>query len=99
MVRAEDIQDDARRVFTQVWDLANLDFADHAFEWQSGSVPEGWERVAGWHGRVLASTGISSSANDAVEVFEKAAEKAPHLRSFLDHHEPYYHKLICASVG
>lgn len=93
IVRAEDIQRDPRGTLAAVWHRAGLDFVEGAFEWQSGDVPQDWERVAGWHGDVLASTGISAAVYDAEDVFERAAAEAPHLRDFLTHHQLYYDKL------
>jgi len=93
IVCAEDIQRDPRGTMRAVWGRAGLDFVVGAFEWQSGAVPKDWERVAGWHGNVLASTGIAAATGDAEEVFERAAAKAPHLREFLAHHAFYYDKL------
>lgn len=93
VVCAEDIQRDPRETLAEVWRRAGLEFVDGAFEWQSGEVPRDWERVAGWHGNVLASTGIAAATDDAQDVFDRAAAKAPHLREFLAHHEPYYVKL------
>lgn len=93
IVCAEDIQRDPRGTMGAVWDRAGLDFVGGAFEWQSGEVPQDWERVAGWHGNVLASTGIAAATGDAADVFERAAAKAPHLREFLAHHAFYYDKL------
>ena len=93
VVRAEDIQADPRGVLQRVWSHAGLRFLDHAFQWQSGQVPEDWQRVSGWHGDVLASTGISAPQDDPQDRFDTAAEKAPHLRDFLSHHEVYYQML------
>lgn len=93
VVCAEDIQRDPRGTLAEVWRRAGLEFIDDAFEWRSGDVPPDWERVAGWHGNVLASTGIAVASDDAQNVFDKAVAEAPHLRDFLAHHEIYYDRL------
>lgn len=93
VIEAEAVQADAAGILGALWRRAGLPFVEAAFSWTADSVPEGWERVEGWHGQALSSRGIQPSRDDAAAVFEKAARAAPHLRDHLAHHLPFYERL------
>lgn len=93
VIQAETLADDPRGVLTPVWDWAGLPFID-AFKWDADQTPKGWGHVAGWHPEVIGSTGLTTDPRDADEVFEAAAKQAPHLRSYLAYHQPFYDQLL-----
>lgn len=102
VVEAETVQLDARAELTRVWQYLDLPIKDHAFQWNNEAVPEDWQSVSGWHGDVIASSGINSlpqeSDKEIQQRFDDAAAKSPQLKAFLDHHWPFYLKLKEASA-
>ena len=95
VVEAETIQENPVFTISALWEKIGLSPKPGAFSWSSEEVPEGWGEVAGWHGSVLASTGITSNktVSPAEEVFETHAAKHPHLREYLDIAWPAYEAL------
>ncbi|MGI9407695.1 MAG: hypothetical protein ACR2O4_15080 [Hyphomicrobiaceae bacterium] len=92
VMEAEAIQDDPEDVLSEFWRKTGLPPKPDAFQWSVEAIPEDWQRVAGWHDTATSSTGIrpSSDAPPAIDVFNAAAEKSPHLHDILNAHWPAY---------
>jgi hypothetical protein len=71
--------------------------------WTTKETPEDWQQVAGWHEDVSSKGGIvamSEAEERALKAeFEAAAEAAPHLRRYLEHHRPFYEKARAIAIG
>ncbi|WP_171180013.1 hypothetical protein [Ruegeria sp. HKCCD8929] len=102
VIRAEDVRADPRGMIGALWRAVGLAPADHAFDWQN-EVPQDWQQVEGWHGRVLQSAGIAPPDPQAetreAERFDALCARAPHVRSLLDRHEPHYRHLSAHALA
>ena len=68
-----------------------------ALHWDD-PAPADWQQVQGWHGEVMASSTIrpitpEQQARSEAE-FETLAEGQPRFRAYLDHHLPFYQRLL-----
>jgi len=101
VIQAESIRKDAHAAVKYWWDSIGLTHKDSAFEWSQHS-PKDWEQVKGWHQESIQSTSIrpwtESEIQNATDRFEVAANEAPHLRTYLAHHKPYYDRLKDAAL-
>jgi len=101
VIQAESIRKDPRDYIGNWWKFIGLKNHDDAFNWGK-EPPEDWKQVSGWHQSSMASTSIHPWTTDEtkkeVDNFETAARNAPHLRSYLRHHEPYYDRLKKVSL-
>ena len=97
VVRAEDIQRDARGVIGQLWRHLGLPPSPHAFAWGEEKV-EDWEAVSGWHGRASNSSGIEPPRNRQ-GVWEKAVAAEPRLAARRAAHQPAYDRLAAGAIG
>ena len=93
VIEAEAVADNPEKIIGNLWKYTGLPFVSSAFEWDTDKTPEAWSYVEGWHGKAMASGGIRKDTSDPDAVFEAAAEKAPHLRDYLAHHQVFYEKL------
>ena len=79
----------------------SLPYIKEAFAWDAGGVPDDWQSVTGWHKDVISSHGIrpTSGEDDAAitRQFEKAVAREPRLAALLEHHWPFYEKLLAVS--
>lgn len=103
VLEAEAVQADTAGTMQLFWEALGLEYLPQALSWQSESVPEDWQYVEGWHASVSESGGIRQQDREAelkaVSEFEQLCEKAPQLREFLDHHEPFYRQLQNLSLS
>ena len=97
VIEAEAIQNDPMNAMKRVWDYLGLEFRQNAFQWDPKTIPEDWKSVSGWHGNVMASTGIRpekiSGEEEIINRFNQAADDNPRLGELLGHHLPFYEKL------
>lgn len=93
VVEAEAITADPKGQIGRIWAHAGLEFSARAFDWQAGEMPDAWGHVAGWHGKVVGSTGIQADGSDPQSVFDAAAKEAPYLENHLARHWPFYERL------
>ena len=93
VIEAEAVAEDPERVVGNLWQRIGWPHVAGAFQWQATSTPDDWQYVAGWHKDAVASTGIQRDDRDPQAVFDKAAEKIPHLRDYLAHHLEFYERL------
>ena len=103
VLHAEAMQADTGGIMSAYWQRIGLPPARHALTWQTKDTPEDWHEVAGWHEDVSSKGGIvamSEAEEQAVEAeFERAAEAAPQLRRYLEHHRPFYEKARAIAIG
>jgi len=101
VVQAENIRKDPHSAVEKWWKSIGLTNKETAFEW-SEQTPEDWKQVETWHQSAISSTGIrpwsEEEAAKEVHQFEALALQAPHLRSYLEHHEIFYQRLKNASI-
>jgi len=103
ILHAEAVQAETAGVMNAYWRKIGLPPAPHALNWGAKDVPEDWQQVSGWHGDVLSTGGIVAMSEDEEQAqraeFERAAERAPKLRQFLDHHRPFYEKARALAIA
>lgn len=97
VIEAESIGYEPVATVRKWWQSINLNFIDNAFEWES-SYPSDWDAVKNWHSTVIESNKIRRRHRDEDQAeqfrFDKACESAPHLKTYFDHHLPFYTKLL-----
>ena len=103
ILHAEAVQANTGAVMNAYWQRIGLPPAPHALSWAAEDVPEDWQEVSGWHGDVLSKGGIvaMTEAEERAQraAFETAAEAAPKLRQYLEHHRPFYEKAKALAIG
>jgi len=96
VLQAETIRKDPRSTANSWWTNIGLTGNDSAFEWND-KPPEDWEQVKGWHQDSMQASSIhpwtEQDAKNESDRFEMAATEAPHLRSYLEHHQQFYNRL------
>lgn len=101
IVDANAVRADTRGVLSHLWEAVGLPYVGAAFDWQS-ETPADWEQVDAWHGKATSTSGIQpisdTERQEQRDRFEAAAEKAPHLRDYLAHHQPFYDKLAAQTL-
>ncbi len=96
VLEAEAVQRDPAGMIGRFWRSLGLDYLGDALSWRRGEIPDDWQYVEGWHQSVRDSAGIHAPDDDAAragEAFAAAAEEAPQLRDYLEHHRPFYQRL------
>lgn len=93
---ADDVRADTRGMMAAWWKIIGLPFRERAFDWQE-PVPEDWQQVEGWHGKVTQAAGIrplseQDRARQRAE-FEEKARAHPKMLDYLEHHLPFYEAL------
>ncbi len=93
VIEADALARNPRAQIARLCEFAKLSHDESAFSWKTGTTPDEWRSVEGWHTNVLASLSIREHTNDAQQVFAEVAQQAPHLKAMLAHHDVYYEKL------
>jgi len=95
VLQAEQVRVSPAKAMALLWREAGLSYMPEALSWKGDLLPDGWGDVAGWHESVSRSDGIGGEADepDPQQVFDAAAQTAPRLGAYLDHHWPYYERL------
>jgi hypothetical protein len=103
ILHAEAVQADTAGIMNAYWRKISLPPAPHALSWEAKDVPEDWQEVSGWHGDVTSRGGIvamtAEEGRELMAEFERAAEAAPKLRRYLEHHRPFYEKARALAIG
>lgn len=101
VIAAEDVRADTEGVIGALWQRIGLPHVARAFEWQR-EAPKDWAQVGGWHGDVSSAKGIRPISGEEIAAqqrkFDALAEKAPHLRGYLDHHRPFHRHLAARAL-
>jgi len=102
ILHAEAVQADTAGIMSAYWQRIGLPPVPHALSWATKETPEDWQEVAGWHEDVLSKGGIvatTAAEEEALRTeFEAAAETAPQLRRYLEHHRPFYEKARAIAI-
>lgn len=97
VIQAEVVREDPRAALAKLWRYLKLDYKESAFSWGENH-PVDWNPVKTWHSAAMGSSEISTRKPDEKRDeqlrFDRAAEKAPHLQDYLNHHLPYYQRLL-----
>jgi len=97
VLEAETVRSHTKPIMELFWAKLGLDYKAEAFNWNSDAPPQDWQYVQGWHQKVSQSGGIrqetAEEKQQAIAEFAQAAEQAPHLKDYLEHHLPAYHAL------
>ena len=96
VIEAEKIRADTRATLSRYWEKIGLEHKEEAFDWQD-EKPKDWKQVSGWHGNVMQSKGIlAETEGEAAEKkrqLEAQIKSAPHLETYLAHHQEFHQKL------
>lgn len=88
VVCAERLVREPERVVAAYCAAVGLRHLPHALRWDAEDRKE-WERTRRWHVDVIGSTGIV----DTCRRYPVTVANDPVLRSYLDHHRPFYERL------
>jgi hypothetical protein len=86
VIDADRLVADPPAVVAAYCQAVGLDFRPDALRWDAGFRPE-WELTRKWHLDAGDSTGFAPVARPPVEL-------TGHLRDYLDHHRPFYQRLV-----
>lgn len=102
VIDAEAVRANPVPIISALWKLIDLAFCARAFSWSNQEVPGGWDRVLGWHGKATSSNTIlppdTEQEAETHQRFDVAATHAPQLRDYLEHHRPFYDKLLAHAL-
>ena len=104
VLEAEAIQNNPRGTLSTFWQAVDLEYCDHAFDWDDSAMPESWQYVRGWHGQASGSGGIQPASREddakAHEEFNRLADESPFLHDYLATHDVSYQALrgFCLKV-
>ena len=97
VMNAEDVRSNVKGYVRALWDRIGLSDIPEAFEWDT-KPPKDWQQVGAWHGDAGASNSIRPMDKDEIEAkkksFAELATKTPEMQRYLDHHHPFYNRLM-----
>lgn len=97
IVRSESVQRNPAAQMTRYWKKVGLAAKPEALHWNK-PVPADWQQVQGWHSDAMASTTIRPITTEHLtrieQDFADLAAQAPRFQQYLDHHLPFYNKLL-----
>lgn len=89
VLRAERLVDDPLAMVRAFCDYTGLPFAPGAITWQPRDLPA-WGRHRAWHLDAINSSGFVDQRN----TYEVTIDNSALLRSFYDHHYPFYERIV-----
>jgi hypothetical protein len=89
VLRSEDLLRDPAAEIEAYCEAVGLPFLPDALRWAPGDRPE-WQRHRHWHLDAIRSSGFAADGNS----YQATVDNHPVLRSFYDHHYPYYERII-----
>lgn len=90
VITADQLRSDTQDTLRRYWNHVGLDFAGHAFCWDS-KVPDGWQSVEGWHRDVLQSGTIHKAEPRPTD--QQLAQLGAQFADYAAYHAPFYAKL------
>ncbi len=103
VLEAEAVQADPVASMRRFWQALGLENIERALRWDDSSTPSDWQYVDGWHQAVSASRGIrAQTPRDQQRIedeFEQMCREAPRLADYLQHHLPFYQRLLEHSLS
>lgn len=94
VIRSEDLLRDPEAEIKAYCEAVGLPFLPDALHWSPGDRPE-WQRHRGWHLDAIRSSGFTTDRND----YDVTVDNHPLLRSFYDHHYPFYERIVQYARG
>lgn len=88
VLRAERLLEDPESVVAAFCAYAGLPYLPEALHWDAGDRPE-WQRHRAWHLDAIGSSGFHDRRN----AYPDTVDNHPVLKSFYDHHLPFYERL------
>jgi hypothetical protein len=88
VVDAGDVQNDTQGIVQAYCSAVEIPFLPESLRWDRSSPPE-WHAWQKWHTDAAASESISKKSNQ----YERNVANDPLLRSYYEHHLPYYREL------
>jgi len=89
VIRSEDLLRDPATEVKAFCEVVGLPFLPNALSWTPGDRSE-WQRHRHWHLDTIRSSGFTAGAN----AYQATVDNHPVLRSFYDHHSPFYELII-----
>lgn len=89
VLRAERLLADPAAVVREFCAYTGLPYLPEALRWTPGDRPE-WQRHRAWHLDAIGSAGFHDRRN----AYPDTVDNNPALRSFYDHHRPFYERLL-----
>jgi hypothetical protein len=89
VIRSEDLLADPAAEVEAYCEAVGLPFLPGALHWAPGDRPE-WQRHLGWHLDAIRSSGFANHDH----VYPDTVDNHELLRSFYEHHLPYYQRIV-----
>ena len=89
VLRSEDLLRDPAAETRAYCEAVGLPFLPHALHWVPGDRPE-WQQHRRWHLDTIRSSGFTADRN----IYPVTVDNDPVLRSFYDHHHPFYERIV-----
>ena len=89
VIRSEDLLQDPAAEIEAYCETVGLPFLPGALAWTPGDRPE-WQRHRSWHLDAIRSSGFASHDN----LYPDTVDNHELLRSFYEHHLPYYQRIV-----
>jgi hypothetical protein len=89
VIRSEALLRDPAAEVRAYCEAVGLPFLPAALHWAPGDRPE-WQRHRRWHLDAISSSGFTGHEND----YRATVDNHPVLRSFYDHHYPFYQRIV-----
>src|SRR5262249_6110132 len=89
VIRAERLVAEPEKVVRDYCDHVGLPYLAQALQWARGDGRE-WQRPRGWHADASRSAGFQDHRNS----YADTVDNNPTLRSYYDHHLPFYQRLV-----
>lgn len=89
VIRSEDLLRDPVAEVKAFCGEVGLPFCEKALTWTPGDRPE-WQRHRHWHLDAIRSSGFVAGGNS----YQATVDNHPVLRSFYDHHYPFYELIV-----
>lgn len=88
VIDAGDLQNDTERIVQAYCRAVEIPYRPESLRWERSSPPE-WHAWEKWHTEAAASKTIHNKSSR----YEQDVTNHPQLRSYYEHHLPYYHEL------
>ncbi len=89
VIRSEDLLRDPAAAVRDYCQAVRLPFLPQALHWAPSDRPE-WQRHRAWHIDAIRSSGFTAAEND----YAVTVDNDPVLKSFYDHHYPFYRRIV-----
>ena len=93
VIRAEQLLREPAQVISAYCEAVGLPFLPHALSWNPEDRPE-WQRHRAWHADAIRSTGFRAGLAGSEKTYPATIDNNASLRSFYDHHYPFYQQIV-----